>query len=327
MAEYEKTTFVDGAAPAITANELNKIGDGILEAINSAEDLDTRVTAIESSIGTSGDIGTKVANSLSTITWDDSAKKLTKTTNNGTTSNVFTASELKADLGITIDDTTGTVPVNRGGTGVQTLASNAVLYGNGTNGIGAKASANGALYATAINGALSWGTLPIAQGGTGKTSASEAWTALGGGAIGKKASLAASDIPDISTDKLTSGTLGVARGGTGLTASPSMLTNLGSTSAANVFASAPRPGVTGTLAVGNGGTGLTSSPSMLTNLGSTSTDTVLKASPRPGVTGTLGIGNGGTGATTWSGIRNNLYIGYGTSLPTTTVVGHIFFKY
>ena len=39
------------------------------------------------------------------------------------------------------------------------------------------------------------GTLPIANGGTGKTTAAEAWTALGGGAIGKKASLAASDIP------------------------------------------------------------------------------------------------------------------------------------
>jgi len=60
-------------------------------------------------------------------------------------------------------------------------------------------------------------TVPIANGGTGATTAADAWTALGGGAIGKKASLAASDIPNLSTDKLTSGTLGVARGGTGKT--------------------------------------------------------------------------------------------------------------
>ncbi len=33
-----------------------------------------------------------------------------------------------------------------------------------------KATANGAAYATAANGALTFGTLPIAQGGTGKTS-------------------------------------------------------------------------------------------------------------------------------------------------------------
>lgn len=38
-------------------------------------------------------------------------------------------------------------------------------------------------------------TIPISNGGTGATTAAAAWTALGGGAIGKKASLAASDIP------------------------------------------------------------------------------------------------------------------------------------
>jgi len=42
-------------------------------------------------------------------------------------------------------------------------------------------------------------------------SAANAWTALGGGAIGKKASLSASDIPDISGAKITSGTVAAAR--------------------------------------------------------------------------------------------------------------------
>ena len=69
-----------------------------------------------------------------------------------------------------------------------TSTTNAVAYYTDTTGkFGSKASANGALYATSANGALQWGTLPIAQGGTGKTSASEAWTALGGGASGKHA--------------------------------------------------------------------------------------------------------------------------------------------
>lgn len=67
-----------------------------------------------------------------------------------------------------------------------TTTSNAIAYYTNTTGtFGSKASANGALYATSANGALQWGTLPIAQGGTGKTSAAEAWTALGGGASGK----------------------------------------------------------------------------------------------------------------------------------------------
>lgn len=91
--------------------------------------------------------------------------------------------------------TSGTLGVARGGTGKATHTTNAVLTGNGTSAVNNVATASGALYATAANGAPSFGTLPIAQGGTGKTTAADAWTALGGGAIGKKASLAASDIP------------------------------------------------------------------------------------------------------------------------------------
>ena len=66
---------------------------------------------------------------------------------------------------------------------------------------------------------------------------------------------------------ITSGTLPVSRGGTGVTSNPSMLTNLGSTSAASVFASSPRPGVTGTLPIANGGTGATTVAAARANLG------------------------------------------------------------
>lgn len=65
---------------------------------------------------------------------------------------------------------------------------------------------------------------------------------------------------------ITSGTLAVARGGTGVTSNPSMLTNLGSTSAASVFATSPRPGVTGTLPIANGGTGATTAANARTAL-------------------------------------------------------------
>lgn len=51
---------------------------------------------------------------------------------------------------------------------------------------------------------------------------------------------------------------------------------------------------------------MTSSPSLLVNLGTTSAANVLAASPRPGVTGTLPIANGGTGATTASNARTSL---------------------
>ena len=71
--------------------------------------------------------------------------------------------------------------------------------------------------------------LAIDNGGTGATTAAAAWTALGGGTIGKKNSLAASDIPNHSTSKLTSGTLGIARGGTGSSAVTSKLNNSNAT--------------------------------------------------------------------------------------------------
>ena len=57
-----------------------------------------------------------------------------------------------------------------------TTTANDVAYYTDTNGtFGSISSANGALYSTTANGALQWGTLPIAQGGTGETS----WTKWG----------------------------------------------------------------------------------------------------------------------------------------------------
>ena len=84
--------------------------------------------------------------------------------------------------------------------------------------------------------------------------------AISGGATGTATSFDGSSnitIPVTALDvsKASAGTLAIARGGTGLTASPSMLVNLASTTAANILAASPRPGVTGVLPVANGGTG------------------------------------------------------------------------
>ena len=84
-----------------------------------------------------------------------------------------------------------------------------------------------------------------------------------------------------SAANITSGTLAVARGGTGITSNPSMLTNLGSTSAASVFATSPRPGITGTLAVAHGGTGATSATSARSNLGAAASDIIAVQSSQP----------------------------------------------
>lgn len=61
----------------------------------------------------------------------------------------------------------GTVNVAHGGTGRTTLTSGAVLLGNGSNAVGMK-TGTGAFYAS-TSGDPKFGTLPIAQGGTGRT--------------------------------------------------------------------------------------------------------------------------------------------------------------
>ena len=128
--------------------------------------------------------------------------------------------DFSGDTAIPVD---GTLNVANGGTGLTTSTyKNAIIIGNAstaTSAFSTVRTASGALYATAQDGAPSFGTLPVAQGGTG------------------------------------------------LTASPSMLTNLGSTTAANVLAATPRPGVTGTLPVANGGTGATATSGARQKLG------------------------------------------------------------
>ena len=182
----------------------------------------------------------------------------------------------------TVFDDTSTIPVVNGGTGATTAA-------NALSNLGALPTAGGSM-----TGTLSWSDStalpaitspqyllaiePFASGGTTKyVTAANAWTALGGGAIGKKASLAASDIPNLSTDKLTSGTLGVARGGTGKAThtSNAVLTGNGTSAVNNVatasgalYATAANGAPSfGTLPIAQGGTGKTSAADARSALG------------------------------------------------------------
>lgn len=76
-----------------------------------------------------------------------------------------------------------TVAVANGGTGLTTATNkNAIITGNSTTATDAFTTVrtnNGAFYATAQDGVAQFGTLPIAQGGTGKTSALAAANNLG----------------------------------------------------------------------------------------------------------------------------------------------------
>ena len=117
-----------------------------------------------------------------------------------------------------------------------------------------------------LNGGTTEGTnLFTFNGGTAKT-IDITPAAINAAAASHTHSYAASS-HNHAASNITSGTLGTARGGTGITSNPSMLINLASTSAASVFATSPRPGVTGTLPLGNGGTGGTTALTARSSLG------------------------------------------------------------
>ena len=79
----------------------------------------------------------------------------------------------------------GIVKVPNGGTGKSSLTQNAVMLGNGESAIKTISPASGALYATSNTGMPTFGTLPVAQGGTGVTSAQAERNRLGlGNTIG-----------------------------------------------------------------------------------------------------------------------------------------------
>lgn len=103
-------------------------------------------------------IGKDTANTASTLVQRDS---------NGN----FSAGTITASLtGVASKATAANITTN----------TNAIAkYSNTTGSFASIRSANGALYATAQDGAPTFGTLPIAQGGTGATSAAAARTGLG----------------------------------------------------------------------------------------------------------------------------------------------------
>lgn len=122
----------------------------------------------------------------------------------GTGASTFTAGIVKSSgstNALTTESTisltsevSGTLPVGNGGTGATTLNSNGVLLGNGTSAVSATTAgtadqvlrvpgAGGAPAFGAIDlskSAAVTGALPIANGGTGETTASAALAALGG---------------------------------------------------------------------------------------------------------------------------------------------------
>jgi len=97
------------------------------------------------------------------------------TNSSGTIS--LTSANVTSALGFTPFDSSKVIPKTKGGAGrdMSDFPANAIIRNSGSGGsdLYYTATANGACYATEANGYPKFGTLPVAQGGTGKT---VAWT-------------------------------------------------------------------------------------------------------------------------------------------------------
>ena len=157
---------------------------------------------------------------------------------------------------------------------------------------------------------ISLGTVGVANGGTGATTASGARTALSVAASG-----ANGDITSLTglTTALT-----VAQGGTGATVASSARTNLGLGSLATKGQASLTTDVSGILPVASGGTGANTLTGHLIGNG-TSPITASSTIPAADLSGTLSLLHGGTGATTASDARTSLGLGTLSTQDATAI--------
>lgn len=128
--------------------------------------------------------GSTQAKSLPYVKVDTDSELSSTSTNPVQNKVVSTALDGKSDTshGHYLDSLYGTLSALKGGTGtdLSEAAANAVVCkASSGQTLATVSTANGAFYATGANATPNFGTLPIAQGGTGATSASAARTNLG----------------------------------------------------------------------------------------------------------------------------------------------------
>ena len=233
------------------------------------------------------------------------------------------------------------LPVSHGGTGRNTLTSNAIITGNNTGNVNMIATADGAFYATASNGAAKFGTLPVAQGGTGVKTITADGLIIGNGIDAVTALTPAKGAVYYTSDKKPAiiSELPVSHGGTGKNTNTansvlvgngtSAIKNIASASGALYATAANGEPVFGTLPVAQGGTGKTNinknslvygdntgALKEITPTGNTPKGVVYysAANTAPTIISELPVTHGGSGANTLT--ANGFILAHGTSAFT-----------
>ena len=178
-ATYAKITDLDGKANATHVHAASDITSGTLPVSRGGTGLDASPSMLTN-------LGSTTAANVMQASPRPGVTGTLPIANGGTgvTANPSMLTNLESTVADTVFEATprpgvtGTLPVANGGTGKATHTANALLTGDGTNAVKNVSTADGALYATAANGAAQFGTLPIAQGGTAGTTKAEARTSL-----------------------------------------------------------------------------------------------------------------------------------------------------
>lgn len=150
---------------------------------------------------------------------------------NGVTTNLKNAAHITE--GTLNSDRLPTVLVSKGGTGKTSHTTNAILTGNGNKAVNNVTTQSGAFYATDTNSAPTFGTLPVAQGGTGVSNLGSEGAVLLAGTDGNQIKTACADYfggafyCSQGSNTPQFGTLPIAYGGTGALNADRARSNLG----------------------------------------------------------------------------------------------------